>query len=104
MDFNEYQRKTREFAIYTSHLYPCLGLSEETGELLGKIAKALRDGVTNPEAHKADVKKEAGDVLWMLARLLDDMNIALADVAAMNIEKLQDRKQRDVLRGSGDNR
>lgn len=104
MEFNEYQIKTREFAIYNSHLYPCLGLSEETGELLGKIAKAMRDGVTNPEAYKESVKKEAGDVLWMLARLLDDMKIDLAEVAALNIEKLQDRKKRNVLGGSGDNR
>lgn len=104
MDFNEYQTKTREFAIYTYPLYPCLGLSEETGELLGKIAKALRDGVSDPAAYRESVKKEAGDVLWMLARLLDDMGIALSDVAAMNIEKLEDRKNRDVLGGSGDNR
>lgn len=104
MDFNEYQRKTREFAIYNANIYPYLGLAEETGELLGKVAKAVRDGVTDPEAHKENVKKEAGDVLWMLARLLDDMDIELADVAAMNIEKLQDRQKRNVLRGSGDNR
>lgn len=103
MDFNEYQRKTREFAIYNSPIYPCLGLSEETGELIGKIAKAVRDGVTDPESYVESVKKEAGDVLWMLARLLDDRNIDLADVAAMNIEKLQDRKNRNVIGGSGDN-
>jgi NTP pyrophosphatase (non-canonical NTP hydrolase) len=48
--------------------------------------------------------KELGDVMWYVARLAHRYNLKLDDIASENITKLQDRKQRGVICGVGDNR
>jgi NTP pyrophosphatase (non-canonical NTP hydrolase) len=48
--------------------------------------------------------KECGDVLWFVAVLSEYLGYNLADVADMNIEKLQDRAKRGTIQGSGDDR
>jgi len=47
---------------------------------------------------------EVGDVLYYAARLALEMGYSFNLVAESNLEKLQYRKQRDVLTGSGDDR
>jgi len=101
--FREYQRKAVSFAIYpATHkvLYPTLGLCGETGEVAEKVKKQVRDGVFN----RHEVAKELGDVLWYLANLSNDIGYNLDEIADMNIEKLTSRKNRDKIKGSGDNR
>lgn len=82
-----------------------LGLSDESGEVLGKFKKLLRDkqGVLTDE-DKAEIIKELGDVLWYITTVSHLLGYSLEDVARKNNEKLLSRKQRDVLGGSGDNR
>ena len=84
--------------------YVGLGLGE-VGELQGKIKKVLRDdnGLLTGEKRDAMIG-ELGDVLWYAARLADELNIGLGVVAEMNLAKLQSRKDRGVLTGSGDDR
>lgn len=119
MEFNEYQEKASKVAIYPScaiivegnkarraeYIYPAIGLSDEAGEVAGKIKKIIRDkhGVLNADDKKA-LTKELGDVLWYLSELAQTLGIKLDDVAAQNIDKLYDRKERGVLKGSGDDR
>jgi NTP pyrophosphatase (non-canonical NTP hydrolase) len=101
--FREYQRKAVSFAIYpATHkvLYPALGLCGETGEVAEKVKKQVRDGVFN----RHEVAKELGDVLWYLSNLANDIGYNLDEVADINIEKLTSRKNRDKIKGSGDNR
>lgn len=50
------------------------------------------------------VKKELGDVMWMVAAIADDNGLSLSEIAEHNIAKLIDREQRGVIDGSGDNR
>lgn len=82
-----------------------LGLSDESGEVLGKFKKLLRDkkGVLTSE-DKAEIIKELGDVLWYIGTVSHLLGSSLEEVARKNNEKLLSRKQRDVLSGSGDNR
>lgn len=101
MNLNDYQEWTSTTAIYKDKNYPLLGLAEETGELLGKFAKYKRDETEFP---REAVIKEAGDVLWMLARILYDHGISMQDAIDANILKLESRKQRNVISGSGDDR
>jgi len=42
--------------------------------------------------------------LWYLANLASELDVSLGEVARRNLEKLKPRKERGVLRGSGDNR
>jgi NTP pyrophosphatase (non-canonical NTP hydrolase) len=103
MTLSSYQRAASSTAIYpTQHAitYPALGLAGEAGEVANKVKKIIRDG----KLDKASLKAEIGDCLWYIAALCRDLNVDLGDVAKANLEKLQDRKARGTLKGSGDTR
>lgn len=106
--FVEYQDKASETAIYSSEwmiLYPTLGLAGEAGELSNKVKKLLRDANGNvSEQARLDIMGEIGDVLWYVAALCNDLDASMEIIATENINKLQSRKRRGVLRGSGDTR
>lgn len=98
-----YQGKAAEFASYGNWLYPFLGLAEEAGEVVGKIAKSMR-GDYSLEDKKEELVKELGDCMWMLALCCCELNVDIETVQMKNIAKLEDRKRRGVIRGDGDNR
>ena len=108
MDFKDYQEKAQETAIYKEKdtvIYPALGLANEAGEVLGKIKKVLRDkdGIFTPETNEV-IGDEIGDTLWYMAALCRDLNLSLEEIAKRNLQKLADRKARNVIQGSGDKR
>lgn len=109
MDFNEYQKQAESVADYpiigARFVYPALGLANEAGEVAGKIKKIFRDdgGVVTPERLEA-IKKELGDVLWYLAATSSALGFTLEEVAKLNLDRLQSRKERGVIHGDGDNR
>jgi len=110
LTFDEYQRFTHETAVYpyvgsghtTALAYLGLGLAGEAGEVANKIKKLIRDG-DDPEM-RHQIRTELGDVIWYLARLSDELGTSLKAVAASNRLKLQSRKDRGVIGGSGDHR
>ena len=98
---DEYQRKAGETAIYPKKdalPYLSLGLVSEAGEVAGKVKKLIRDGT------ESDVASEVGDVLWYCAMLASEVGVSLGKIMENNLEKLNDRKQRGKLQGSGDTR
>lgn len=102
--FAAYQDEARKTAIYpqqSMRTYPLIGLVGEVGEFCNKYKKEIRDKAI---LDKEDAKKELGDILWYLSNLCTDFGIALDEVALLNLEKLNDRAQRGVIGGSGDNR
>lgn len=109
MEFNEYQKKSRQTAVYPiigqSFVYPALGLAGESGEVVEKIKKIFRDqrGMVGDEQRQA-IAKELGDVLWYLAQLATELDLDLNQVAQDNLNKLLSRQQRGQLHGSGDER
>ena len=109
MNFEEYQDLSRKTAIYpninNNFVYPTLGLSGEAGEVAEKIKKIIRDKNEKiGEEDKLEIKKELRDVLWYLSQLASELKISLNDVAESNIKKLNERKQKNMLHGNGDNR
>lgn len=109
MDFNEYQKKAWETAIYPNKgnniYYPALGIGGESGEVLEKIKKILRDeNLKITEEKIEEIKKEIGDLLWYLAALSTELKINLNEIAEKNILKLNSRKERNKIHDSGDNR
>lgn len=109
MDFLEYQMKARQTAKYPvighAVIYPTLGLTNEAGEVAGKIKKIFRDkeGVIS-EADRLALQSELGDVLWYLAQVATELDLSLDQIAVQNIHKLLDRLARDKIHGEGDNR
>lgn len=107
MTLNEYQEHALSTAADRTHefFHRVLGLVGETGEIAEKVKKLIRDHDSNMDKlDREDMKKELGDVLWYVATLADYLGLSLDDVAAHNVAKLQSRKARGVLGGSGDNR
>ena len=78
-----------------------LGLIGESGEIAEKIKKLLRD---NTKVEAEDIIKELGDVAFYLTALANYFGSDLTDVLGINMNKLNDREERGVLSGSGDNR
>lgn len=76
-----------------------LAINGESGELAEEAKRVLRG-----DGEIQRVGDEVGDVFWYLARLADELDMSLADIAAENMGKLEDRKERDVIAGSGDDR
>jgi len=109
MDFKTYQQLARSTAIYpdlnNNIYYPALGLAGEAGEVCEKVKKIMRDndGIIS-DVKRQEVIKEIGDVLWYVANLCNEFAVNMDDVAEKNIAKLLSRKERGVLKGSGDNR
>lgn len=100
-EFDGYQDWTDSTAIYPDHRaleYVALGLASEAGEFAGKVKKLIRDGNVDVD----DMVAELGDVMWYLTRAAAELEVHLSDVAKMNVEKLEDRKARDKIKGSGD--
>jgi NTP pyrophosphatase (non-canonical NTP hydrolase) len=109
-DFDTYQQRAKETADYTllgpkGIVYPTLLLAEEAGEVAGKVGKAIRDcrGLIDDERARA-IGKELGDCLWAISDIARMLGLKLSEIASMNIEKLESRKQRGVINGSGDDR
>jgi len=63
------------------------GLCSESGEVAGLLQK-IYQGHGYEEEH---MKKELGDVLWMVAEICTAEGYELDDIMAMNIEKLKNR-------------
>lgn len=132
MDFNTYQKKAHETAIYPElpaisadnqmriinvPLYPFLKLSGEAGEIIEKIGKVIRDQNSYlPESERInlefptyrigveDIIKELGDELWYISEICTRLGITLDWIAITNIEKLSKRAKENTIHGSGDNR
>lgn len=77
-----------------------LGLAGECGEALEKIKKIIRDGTYDPDL----LKKELGDIEFYWARICRYFGFQPSEVIGANIDKLDDRRSRGAMRGSGDNR
>ena len=80
--------------------YMVANLTSEAGEVAGKYAKWIRDGVLDEEG----MQKEVGDVLWQIAGLSTVMGWSLAELASQNLRKLAARQANNSLTGSGDER
>lgn len=109
MDFTSYQQKARLTAKYPvighAVIYPALGLTNEAGEVAGKIKKIFRDksGLIGPGDREA-LKSELGDVLWYISQVATELELSLDEIAEHNIAKLLDRAARGKISGDGDNR
>lgn len=122
MELNTFQQKAMTTCMESSNnwSYMFLNLVGEVGELASKVAKALRketgvmdgpnfyyykhqdEGMPSSSELYAELKKEAGDILWQLSGLCSVMGWSLEEIAQMNLDKLSARKAAGTIDGSGD--
>ena len=126
MELNEYQQKAMTTCMPScdNFAYMMLNLVGELGEFASKVAKQIRKenvevidndlfvnnmnwmgpelGADFRPEFKAELRKEAGDMLWQLSGLCHVMGWDLEDVAAENLEKLAARKEAGTIDGDGD--
>lgn len=120
MKIADYENITTQTGLYpesgTGSLiavnYCALGLGE-AGEIQGKVKKIWRGDpgmATLPGSNRIPfqareaILDEAGDVLWYLTRLCLELGVGLEHLMERNAEKVLDRKKRNLIQGSGDNR
>jgi NTP pyrophosphatase (non-canonical NTP hydrolase) len=113
MNFNDYQKKAistdtfggRGDVLSIAFINKVLGLVGESGEVAEKVKKLHRnkDGQISDE-DKKELIKELGDTLWYLSAITHYLGVPLENLAQQNLDKLQDRKARGVIKSSGDNR
>jgi NTP pyrophosphatase (non-canonical NTP hydrolase) len=115
---NQYQILSQATAIYPGQgefqgfCYILFKLAGETGEILEKMGKLLRDHGIEwgtplkdwPEEVRIGMKKEFGDVLWYIAGGLKELGFTLQECGETNLAKLESRYNRGVIHGSGDER
>lgn len=110
--FNHYQHKTGDTAVYpeagtgsgAALAYVGLGLGE-AGEIQNQLKKVLRDDAGKlTDDRRREIAKELGDLLYYVARCATEIGVPLERIAEMNLSKLADRRARNKLGGSGDNR
>ena len=104
---NEYQKWVEEMWFSGEHrsieeglTIASFGLAGETGEVMELLKKRIRDG----RVIKEDLKKELGDVLYYWCRIAAYFDMTPEEIIEANRDKLNSRKERGVMRGSGDNR
>lgn len=108
MELNAYMNAARQFAVFpldNSGLdYLASSIPEETGELSGVLAKAVRRGQGRnlTEEQRAQVLSEAGDLLWNISVLCYVLGSDLNSVAHKNINKLEERKRTGTIEGRGE--
>lgn len=93
-------------------MYVALKLNGEAGEFAEKVGKTLRDdhihllaGANRIPAERYEAMiGELGDVLWYVNQACKELGIPLREVFERNIAKLESRRVRGTLSGSGDDR
>ena len=86
------ERKDYDFAT-TGEVTPriehaVMGLVTEAGELMDQLKKAK---IYRKDLDKVNLIEEAGDVMWYLALLCDELQVDFEDVWERNIKKLAAR-------------
>lgn len=118
MNLNFYQDCARKTAQGHNLDHFVHGLTEEAGEVAGVMKRFHRgDDQYGEPGHgpnsalpalsqyaRDKLVAELGDVLWYVAMIADIVEVRLEDVAIKNVQKLLDRKKRNVITGSGDDR
>jgi len=91
-----------QLPVSTDFATQCLNLAHLAGMICNSVKKLYRDG-DNPQL-RAKIQPTLLEIVAQLATLAIDSNSVLADVLAQNHDKLESRKSRNQLSGSGDHR
>jgi NTP pyrophosphatase (non-canonical NTP hydrolase) len=113
MLMRQYQEVINEASFYPEAntgsfgaiLYGTLALNGEAGEIAEKVKKIWRDkGEAFTTEDAFDILLELGDCLFYITRIATELGFTLEDVLMENKVKIESRRERGTLQGSGDHR
>jgi len=120
LNMNDYQERARATAQYPGMIetkaapmeivgpgliYCALKLNGEAGEFAEKVGKIMRDKDSQISADdRVALGNELGDVLWYISQAALELDFPLGQIARMNLNKLNSRRERNMIGGSGDDR
>ncbi len=85
------------------HGYSIYDMSLGLSYWSGKIGKRL-SGIKSPFKISKGLTSEMASMLDYISSIAYTLGLSVVEIAQINLTKLQDRKDRNVLGGSGDNR
>lgn len=99
MDLKEYQQKALsrinpivEKSHKEENYYACMGLMEETGEIVSEIRKALYKGnYHEKQLDEEHLAEEIGDLLWYMALSCKNIGIEFSEIRKTNSIKGTER-------------
>ena len=97
------QRLNKTIAENTneSMRYSCMGLIEETGEIIAELRKPLFKGNFHEKALDINnIKSELGDLIWYIALMCKDYNVDISEVEKFEItkNKVQLPRREEIIR------
>ncbi len=97
-----YTTKAKEFIEPQNYNieYLTLGLVEEAGEVAGKVKRLQRGDYDRLPVEELIL--ELGDAFYFFALYLEFLGVSLETVMERNLNKLNERKLNNSLKGSGD--
>ena len=73
--------------------YACMGLVEETGEIIAELRKPLFKGNFHEKPlDTEEIKKELGDLMWYIALICKNANIDTDQLKDIEINEYDNRK------------
>ena len=104
MTLDEYQQKAKVYRVPTSTPEErVFGILEEAGEVAGIFKRVFR-GDFSADVGATKLHKELGDVLWYLSQIAEDNDWTLSSIAEDNLDKLESRRIRNAIMGTGSDR
>ena len=104
LDWKQYSEWVEGKVVLEGHerfVENLLGLCGEAGEVAEKAKKQFRD---HNRVTTEAIQLELGDVLFYVTAVANMYGSNLEEIARMNLKKLNDRAERGVIQGSGDDR
>ena len=81
--------------------YCCMGILEETGEIVAELRKPLFSGNYHEKPmDKETIKSEIGDLIWYIALMCQDSKINMDNLININKEE-NGNEERDILIDKG---
>ena len=104
-DYIEFAKTTDRYPNGNRIEFYTFGITEEAGEVAGKIKRVYRDDSGRVTLdRRMQILTELGDLLWYMVRMVDVLSSSMDEVREINHLKLSQRVANNTLHGSGDNR
>lgn len=95
----EYKDSEHELSPRIDHAV--MGIVTEAGELMDAVKRVK---IYNAELDKVNLAEEAGDLMWYLAILADELGVSFEEIWDKNIRKLKKRFPEKFTEGDAINR